>query len=125
MTELLGLQTINVFHPNEYGVNDDGDDYDTGRVATPMRLVIDPMTQGQFSRYMGQEGVWTGGAIMITAETDVLSTVDSVTRRPADHVEYRSRRYQVIRQQPWDDPDFPELACVTYVASLLNTQPTP
>lgn len=125
MTELLGLQTVNVFPPNEYGVDENGDDFDRNRQATPMQLVIDPMSQGQFSRHMGPEGVWTGGAIMITAATDVLSTVDSVTRRPADHVEYRSRRYQVVQQRPWDDPDFPELECVTYVASLLNTQPTP
>jgi hypothetical protein len=122
MIPLLGLQTCDVYRATTWGVGTDGYLQET-RVKGSEKLVIDTMSQGQFSRSQGQDTEWTGGAIQITSYTPVLAPVDDQTGKPADWVKYRGRVYQVITVSPTDDPDFPDLECVSYVASLLRPQP--
>lgn len=119
---LLGLQACDVYRATAWGVGTDG--YaSTTRVKAVEQLVIDTMSQGQFSRSQGPDTEWTGGAIQISSYSIVLATVDDKTGRPADWVKYRDRIYKVLSVSPTDDPDFPQLNCVTYTASLLRPQP--
>jgi len=123
MIPLLGLQACDVYRATSWGAGSDGYLQET-RAKGSEKLVVDSMSQGQFSRSQGQDTEWTGGAILLTSYTEVLKPVDDFTGRPADWVKYRGRIYRVVSINPTDDPDFPEIACVNYVASLLRPQPT-
>lgn len=116
-------------NPDDYGTGNDGMFRDRNRQFESISLQLDPMSSGQFDRFLGGQSsnlgsdiAWTGGAYRIQSETELLPADEFADPpRPADWIECKGRLYRVISCEPWDDD---ALGSYEIVALLMRPQPT-
>lgn len=123
---MLGEIPTQVYHPSsdpaDYGYAS-GEWFDNNRQSATMNLTIEPMSRGNYLRTVGDEGSWTGGAILIFDETDGLvcpSDLDAAPK-PGSWVVFDGAVYQVDSRSRWTDD---ELGHAEFTAFLMRPQPT-